>query len=637
MGFGVAFDEPYHEVAPLDSPPVGIPDFWDFLVGDHTYKVDTEFKPYLRDAFRHRSNPAQRESIDLNNIPGEGTVNPDGPWRRGAIDWSLGAGQLFFDRKESADNRFYRSKGIDAFTTKWQTRLLPDTELVYPTAGNVKAICAGAYTYVLDFDAATCQFSSDLVDWTDTNLTGFTDICTDGQTVWVAAGDAGIFSAAVGSATFSGYSSGTVNNIAWVADRLMASAGPDLYNVLAPGAIDQSVGGIPQLLLTHPTSSWIWSCYAFGSGQIYIGGYAPSASNPTQSGVYRTTIESTGTALQVPVLSLPMAGGEAVTALDTDINFIFVGTNLGLRMCRTIAAYDPSGNAGDLEAGPIVPNLTQPVGFPVYAITSNNRFVMFGWTNYDDVSTGIGICDISTFIDTLAPAYASNLMCEGQGTVSWLDWFAPTEAPIISVDGVGVFTQAPTFVESGSIDSGFVEGGLPDDKIAIAGLMTLDQPVQGSASMSVGVDRGTIAEVATQPGGSPSVSPFPISQIRGQLFSVRITLMSDTDEGNSPTLFRWMVKMLPCLVGSTSISVPLILFENIDVMGGDQWVDVYGELAYLEALRESQQIITLTEGPYTVKATVSEIDFLPFKLRDTPEGGYDAVCTTYFTTWSVNG
>lgn len=637
MGFGVGFSEPYYETISEDTPPSGIPNFWHVLIGDHTYAVDTEFKPYLRDAFRHRTTPAQRESVDLTNIPGEGTVNPDGPWRRGAVDWSLGAGQLFLDRKASADNRFFKSKGIDPFTVKWQATLLPDTELVFAVTGNVKAMCAGAYTYVMDFDGDQVQFSSDLVNWTDTNLTSFTDMCTDGQTVWVCAGDAGIFSAPVGEATFSDYASGTVDNIAWVADRLMASAGPALYNVLDSGPITQSVGGIPQLLLTHPTSSWTWSCYAFGSGQIYIGGYAPDASNPTQSAVYRTTIESTGTALQVPVISLPMAGGEAVTALDGDINFIFVGTNLGLRMCRTIAAYDPSGNAGDLEAGPLVPNLLQPVTAPIYAITSNNRFVYFGWTNYDDDTTGIGRCDISTFIDTLAPAYCSDLMCAGQGTVSWLDWFAPTDQPIISIDGVGVFTQAPTFVGAGSIESGYSEFGIPDDKVAIAGLLALEQPVLGSASMSVGVDQGTVSEVAFQPGGSPSISPFPISQIRGGLFSVRTSLMSDGDFGNTPTLFRWMLKALPTLVGGTVISVVLILHKSVQVQDGDQWVNVYAEKAYLEGLRQTQEIITYVEGPFTAPVTVDEIDWLPFKLRDEPGGGYEGDCTVYLKVWSIRG
>ena len=47
---------------------------------------------------------------------------------------------------------------------------------------------------------------------------------------------------------------------------------------------------------------------------------------------------------------------------------------------------------------------------PVQSMVGNNRFVYFGWNNYDGESTGLGRMDLSTFIDTQAPALTSDLM-----------------------------------------------------------------------------------------------------------------------------------------------------------------------------------------------------------------------------------
>ena len=213
---------------------------------------------------------------------------------------------------------------------------------------------------------------------------------------------------------------------------------------------------VPSPLWTHPNSHFTFSSMAAGSSQIYIGGYVDSPNQPLQSIVYRTTIEATGTALTIPVQALPMEGGEYCTSLYGYLNYVFVGSNLGIRMCRTIAAYDPTGNEGDLEAGPLIPGLFPPgpVNSPVYAMTANNRFVYFGWNNYDSFSTGLGRCDLCTFIDTQAPAFASDLMVNLQGTITSMDWCTINNQPIFVVQGQGVYTGTDTFVESGYHDLG---------------------------------------------------------------------------------------------------------------------------------------------------------------------------------------
>ena len=157
------------------------------LIGDHEYVVNTSFEPYRRDAFRHRSIQSQRESIELTNIPGQGTVNTEGLWRREAIDWHLGAGQPYQDRKGSDDARFEESKGINPWM-QWQAQLLNDTKRLVAATTGVQALQVGKYVYVLDQTSQTLTFTSDLTTWTTvTGLPGTNNnqMATDGYNLWV--------------------------------------------------------------------------------------------------------------------------------------------------------------------------------------------------------------------------------------------------------------------------------------------------------------------------------------------------------------------------------------------------------------------------------------------------------------------
>ena len=117
-----------------------------------TFPIDTSFEPYRREAFRHRTMPAQRQSINFTNIAGEGTVNTEGLWRREQDDWSMGAGQLLLDQKrDSQETRFRSSFGLDAFTMPYQMTLQNATQLNYPvTNNNTLLVRCGGYAIVTD-------------------------------------------------------------------------------------------------------------------------------------------------------------------------------------------------------------------------------------------------------------------------------------------------------------------------------------------------------------------------------------------------------------------------------------------------------------------------------------------------------
>jgi hypothetical protein len=651
MGFGVAYDEPYLETSAPEANPSGFPQVFSVTIGTHTYEVNTSFEPYRRDAFRHRSIQSQRESIDLTNIPGEGTVNTEGLWRRSADDWHFGAGQPYQDRKGSVDGRFEESKGINPWM-QWQCQLLSDTKNVLPLGENAQVLQVGKYVYVMAQASQTLKFTSDLVNWT--TVTGIppymTMMATDGYDLWISvnqsSGDPGLYTTTAGATSASSYVTGaTLTGVWWVGERLMVTFQNGVYNIIAGGAL-------PAALWSHPNSNFTWSAMGQGSSQIYMAGYDDGAGQPLISVVYRSTIEATGTALTVPVQALPLEGGEYCTSLYGYLNFVFVGSNLGVRMCRTLAAYDPTGNQGDLEAGPLIPGLFSPgpVTQPVQAMTANNRFIYFGWSDYDNVSTGLGRMDLSTFIDTQAPAYTSDLMVTARGIVTSMDWCTISNFPIFVVDGVGVFTGTGSPVESGYIDSGSIGFGIPDDKILWAGDIGTLTPQQGTVAMAIASDAGQSGgtnsddqalaivgtKYSTNSGGTPNQSPFPISQIRGELFTTRMTLTRDPMTGQSPIMHRWTLKALPAITSGTTISVVLLLYGTMDNRGQDTFYSQYDELNYLENLRKTQTVVEYQEGPYSAMTVIDEIDWLPFKEADAdPKGGYRGDCIVYLKSVDV--
>ena len=638
MSMEVDFSEPYLETLFESASPTGVPQIYPVSIAGRVFPVvNTSFEPYRRDAFRHRSIQAQRQSIDLTNVPGEGTVNTEGLWRRSAIDWHLGSGQAYFDRKGSSDERFEESKGIDPWTP-WQIGLLSDTKKVLTSAGSGQVFQVGKYVYALDLTAQTLSYTTDFVTWTGVTGLGGTlyAMATDGYNVWVAA-SGNLYTTTAGAASVSAYVAGTGYTGVWyVGERLMTTNGPNVYNVITNAA--------PAALWTHPNSDFAWNSMTQGSSQIYMAGNSLGQGSPLNSTVFRSTIEPTATALTVPVQALPLEGGEYVTSMYGYLNFIFLGTNLGVRMCRTLAAYDPSGNQGDLEAGPLLPNLIPPgpVNSPVRALTANNRFLWFGWTNYDSGSTGLGRMDLSTFIDTQAPAYASDMMVTGQGTIFHMDWCTINKQPIWWVSGKGVYTGTGTYVSSGYVDSGYVSYGIPDDKIIMAGDLGTITPQYGTVTMGIGTDSSdnTIqavgSQLSTAAGGTPNQSVFSIQQIRGEQFTVRITLTKDPITNKSPYLHRWTIKSLPAVTAGTTISVVLNISKDSSNAGADSFLDPYEVKAFFENIRQTQQVVEYVEGPYSTMCTIEEIDWLPFKTRDADvNGGYEGDMIVYLKTWDL--
>lgn len=830
----------FGEEIPTPSVAVSIPPTGGFPVSidGRNYMVDTSFEPYRREAFKHKSIPPQRQSLHFTNNPDDGTISTEGLWRRETRDWSLGAGQIYFDRKKSDEARFYRSKGVDPWT-QWQLQLLPDTKVQYTAANStnvVKAIRVGNYVYWQDGNtirftsywpnqigitqsvgpvgSGTTTFSvkstagwpasgslfyiiidsevmlvsswsynsglgyyditvvrgqqnTGVVGHTNTTVTPYTalatgitgtilDFVTDGYNVWVlttaglfntivgntdgcakltswtltplvgtsltgvlawaggrlimalnniqSLGSSSVMTVPTGSSVFDltsakqgtavakivGYLAANINSsqTSITVDYLQSAlgtgayvqiegeiikvgsspnmgatslgtvtrgqlstiaaahnAGTPIYSINSTSAAVPNFAGVQPveagLLYTHPNLQWKWTGIAGGSSQIYFAGHPDDTEDPGL--VYRSTLTS-GTAssttavavsggLTIPVVALPMPAGEYPTAIRNYLNYIFVGTNKGIRMCETLNALDPTGNTGDLKSGPLIPNITQPVSSPVTAIMGYDRYVYFAWNNYDSTSSGLGRMDLTSFIDTQAPAYASDLMISGQGTVTWLDFDPINNSPLISFDPISgnaaIYTaDLDNCVEEGQVDSGLITYGIPDFKNAVsidANIENISGSTSSSVAFEVAVDNGAALSIGSYSGlAAKTTLPFPTQQF-GEQYRIYTDLYPATDaNGNyvSPTLNRWTLKALPGIPSGITIMAVLLFYEPFDMDGTMVYQDPYVEYKYLELLRQQQKVVTYVEGSWSASVTVDLIEWLPERRRPTVQGGY---------------
>jgi hypothetical protein len=463
----------------------------------------------------------------------------------------------------------------------------------------------------------------------------------------------------------SGYAQGEANGAFNAAFTVNTTPTANTFTIVTLASFGlQAVGGSivtslpPDTLYTHPNINYVWSDATGGETQVYFGGYIQSPSGAKYSGcVYRSdllgssTTSTTNTTLisnaavaqpwnlNTPIQALPMSPDEYPTCVVSYLNFIFIGTNRGIRMCETLSVYDPTATAtGDLKSGPLEPNILQPVTLPVEAIVGDGRFIWFSWSNYDGSSTGIGKMDLQTFIagDPLAPAYVSDLMVTGQGAVNSLDWNPFTQTVIMGVAGLGVFGPYATneggniavsqYVESGTITSSMFDYGIADKKIPVYFDASIDPNSEISYLISATLEVDGQTPYSITSGTYVEGWGYPVTQTRGKQFTLTVTLLATdgaTTDEISPILNRWVLKSWPAVVAGTTIMAIIQAMDNNMADGEEYYFDPYDNFAWIENLRQIADIITYTEGPLSVQCVVDAIDWLPHKLRDTWDGGYE--------------
>ena len=446
------------------------------------------------------------------------------------------------------------------------------------------------------------------------------------------------------------------------------------------------------LLFTHENPNWIWSDATSGETQIYFAGYSLNGyysdiNVPRSNGcIYRSALlgssttsstnvqaVSTSTVAQPfqlvsPIQALPMSPDEYPTCIQSYLNYIFIGTNRGIRMAQTLSIYDPTATAtGDLKSGPLIPNVLQPLSYPVTAIIGDGRFVWFAWNNYDSYSTGLGKLDLTTYIagDPLAPVYASDLMIPytgtynyqtGAGMINSLAWDPWKSIPIIAVGNSGIWQpyatnvngvmKATQYVASGTLTTSIFDYGIPDQKAPVyfeyGGVTPSTSYIQAnvvcepleSFALTLPISAftsPTTIGTATKEYPMPTVSG--ISNPKSSQFQVTMTLHAGTGNTTTPIMYRWTLKSFPNVVSGTNIMVVLQLFSVDVVDGAEVYMDPYDNFYWLESLRQAQNLVTYQEGPLSANiAIIESLDWIPHKRRNNYENGFEGDCVVTLKT-----
>ena len=580
-----------------------VPFVFPVAINGRSYIVDSKSGEFTR-----QYDDRVRDSVDQSAEPGEASINSQGLWRRSQSSWHYGAGQKHSDTADAEPYRFNTSKGVNVWTSG-NLSLLKDTTLILSdAAATLQSIVAGTAPQRLYVASGNTVVFYPTLAGSSTPCTGtFTgnvgSMATDGYNVWVAFAGEGIYMTNTSSTVLATHITGTdtFNKIKYAKGRLMGAVDNKMYNFITAGTAASG------LLFTHQNTGWRWVGFAGGQNHIYAAGYAGQTSL-----IYKTTIKTDATALDAPTVAAELPEGEVVTALDSYLGYVLIGTTTGFRF----ASSDTNGN---LVVGPLI-----EVG-QVDAFASQGRFVWFSYKNIDATSTGIGRMDIGTQIATNQPAWASDLMVTAQGAVPSISLYG--DRPVFTVTGSGVYCEhATNLVASGTLETGLYRWGVIDSKLVPKWDMHTEA-LAGTVVLSANPNLAGYATIGTA--SIPGASSFSFNGSESYLYDVevKLTLTRAANNTSGPSVNHWMGRAYVAPLRSEIFSVPVLLHKQLSVRGIDYFFDVEAELAALRALVSDPSVIIYQDGANTYSVIVENLQWKPMDSSQIATGWtWDGTC-----------
>lgn len=590
-----------------------VPDIFPIAINGRPYLVDEKSGQFTR-GFE----PRVRDSVDQSTAPGEAAINPQGLWRRGEVSWHYGAGQRYADTAEGQDYRFFTSKGVNVWTKGQATLLNAVKESLNSSNTNFEIVTTDTRVYVMDGSAIKYSTDPYAATPTWTTITGMPaatprDMTTDGTNIYVTypglTNSFGLWKytpAGVASNVAYGHEFGYIDFIKGffiVTGSVSGGNGADLY--FSP------VGNVGADSYEHPVSSFEWIGAAAGQTAIYLAGYTGS-----HGAIYKLTIKADGT-LDTPVVALELPFGEYPTAISSYLGAILIGTNKGVR-------YAVADSASNLTAGALI-----PTSGAVKDFTSEDRYVWFGWSNYDGISTGLGRLDLGTFISTNTPAHATDLMHTGTANVLACSTFNGKR--IFAVSGDGIFVEdSGNLVASGEIVTGTYRWGIPDRKF-VAKFDVRSTPLVGTITPSVSLDSATYLDLTAHEtlNTTEHVATGPQTKFIEAKFKLTLARASAT---TGPTLTRWMARAYASPARSQVFRVPILMHHHLRVKDVEYYFDVETELNYLRDLVTNPRVINYQENTESYSVIIEDMQF---NIIDALESNWDLEGTCVVTMRSV--
>ena len=571
-----------------------VPDVFPVAINGRPYMIDRKSQQFVREF-----EPRVRDSSDDSTSPGEAAISTEGLWRRGQKSWHFGAGQFYADDAEASDYRFYKSKGVNPWV-KGRLTLLNDTMLRSAstfTGTNLKLVEVNNYLYVSD--GQTLKYTTNpfaaTPTWTsvttDAPTATINDITTDGVRVYVAYENNSIYITTPGTSSVTKHflSSTNVNFT-----RLGFAKG--FVMSYHPDTVDSHIHIVPWEASNTKTTvtaslrdpNFVCAGFAGGQNHIYVAGRS------TDTGlVYRLGIKDDGT-VDIAIVALELPVGEYPTAIYSYLGSIMLGTNKGVRVCT-------SDSSGSLVSGALI-----PTGGDVLGFTAEDRFVWFTWSNYDGVSGGLGRLDLSRFIATNTPSFATDLMYTSNAQVRSVESFGGRR--VFSISGLGVVVENPdALVPEGNIETGNFTWDIVDPKFSPRFDVRMT-PLVGSVSVAVALDNQDYEPVGIHSNAGDTEHAYISPETNFIEAAYKITLTRATTS-TGPTFTRWMARAYAAPKRSRIITLPLLIHEHMSIHGRDYYFDVTLERDELEALADNPRIVTYQEQGHTLSVIVENTQF----------------------------
>jgi hypothetical protein len=346
--------------------------------------------PYLLDLTRYDRGTiqARRQPVDDGSEVGENSLNTEGLWTRAQSDWSLGAGQAYYDNPDSSRRRFSRSIGIDPWTRDC-LNLLPVTEQKLTVSHATALFLEATNSRLWVGDNQTVKYTTDPTGTspTFTTVTGtpaatITGMATDGYNLYVAYGASDLYKVAGNASAATALGATDTDTVGYVNGRLLAGHDNIVYEVDNAGTYTAE--------FTHPVTGW--SVEGFAASPSF--GYFWGSTGAGASAVYRIGAKEDGT-LAAAVFSGQLPDGETLLDMDWYAGVMLVGTNLGFRVAQV------SGDGG-LFFGPLIETRKadgtageHAYGF-VNGVTAYGQFAYFTMTWPHGTETcGLGRADLT--------------------------------------------------------------------------------------------------------------------------------------------------------------------------------------------------------------------------------------------------
>jgi hypothetical protein len=252
---------------------------------------------------------------------------------------------------------------------------------------------------------------------------------------------------------------------------------------------------------------------------------------------------------------------------------------------------------------------------------ASDRFVWYGLTNYDTASTGLGRMDPLHFTADLTPAYATDLMATVQGSVTSVVTFGGKLW--FTVSGQGGWREHTAPVPSGTVTSGRMTWGLPDDKNALF-MDALHEPLNGEIDLSlVANDQTTIIAGASTQAGTVTSGELEVGQRPGRWFTMVATLKPKFTAGQgtpgnlfwtagiSPVLNRITVHVWPNPERVNHINLPLLFNETLTAeSGAEKDFDCVAAEQKIQDLLATGRYVNLQSGTTSRRVFLFDKDFI---------------------------